>query len=363
MYLSCGVSLPRMRTIAIFVKNLTSGGAEKQSVLLAKVLASECDVHYVIFNGNKIHEKYLEMLRVDSRIAVKSFKGSHVSRYRDFVSYLRSNKISAIFSYLTAANLYACMAGKLVGADVYTGLRNAQLPLMKRVADCLLANWFAKKAVANSYSGKINLVSKGFKDDKLAVIPNCFENISPYAPKQIKSVLRVITVGRFVRQKDYETAIRAVAGIRSSAEMFRFSIVGYGELEASVRMWTRKYGVEDIVDIHINPNNIQDLLNEADIYMSTSLFEGTSNSIMEAMEANLPIVATDVGDNNRLIQNGENGFLCQVGDYVGISKSLLQLISNASLRSAFGKKSKQLLQEHYSVSVFRERYLKLLGNE
>lgn len=52
------------------------------------------------------------------------------------------------------------------------------------------------------------------------------------------------------------------------------------------------------------------MLDKADIYLSTSLFEGTSNSIMEAMNADLPIVATNVGDNGLLVKNEINGFLC-----------------------------------------------------
>ena len=44
-----------MKHISIFVKNLTSGGAEKQSVLLAKALVGHYDVHYIIFNGDKVH--------------------------------------------------------------------------------------------------------------------------------------------------------------------------------------------------------------------------------------------------------------------------------------------------------------------
>jgi glycosyltransferase involved in cell wall biosynthesis len=60
------------------------------------------------------------------------------------------------------------------------------------------------------------------------------------------------------------------------------------------------------IKIFINPANIPDILNECDIYLSTSLFEGLSNSIMEAMVAGLPVIATDVGDNKYLVKDGFN---------------------------------------------------------
>ena len=59
--------------IAIFVKNLTSGGAEKQSVLLAKALSDRYETHYIIFNGEKVHQKYMDMLMGDSKIHIQYF--------------------------------------------------------------------------------------------------------------------------------------------------------------------------------------------------------------------------------------------------------------------------------------------------
>ena len=50
------------QNIAVFVKNLTSGGAEKQAVLLAKALAGDYEMHYIIFNELKVHQKYLDLL-------------------------------------------------------------------------------------------------------------------------------------------------------------------------------------------------------------------------------------------------------------------------------------------------------------
>lgn len=292
-----------MKDIAIFVKNLTSGGAEKQSVLLAKALSGYYQIHYIIFNGNKIHPKYMDLLKEDPRIQIQSFIGGHLSRYNEFVTYLQKNNIRVIFSYLTAANFYACMAGRKVNAKVFTGLRNAQLPLLKCWADKLLTNSFAEKAISNSYSGKENFITKGFKSEKIIVIPNCFEHIKDYTQKKRKDKVHIITVGRFVPQKDYETAIHAIAELKKTYDNIVFDIVGYGNMETQVRKWIRQYVIDDITTIYINPNNIAELLDQADIYISTSLFEGTSNSIMEAMNADLPIVATNVGDNGQLVQN------------------------------------------------------------
>lgn len=346
------------QNIAVFVKNLTSGGAEKQSVLLAKALAGNYRMHYIIFNADKVHEKYMEMLRESPDIRIASFKGTHLRRYRDFVSYLKDNDIRFIFSYLTAANLYACLAAKSLGIRVFTGLRNSELPKGKLMAERWLTNRMAYMSVANCFSGKENFVRKGFNADRIEVIPNCFEHITPYSPPLDHKDIRIITVGRFVPQKDYETAIRAITEVRKHTRNISFRIVGYGSLETHIRKWVKDYGIEDITEIHINPGNIPELLDNADIYLSTSLFEGTSNSIMEGMNANLPIVATRVGDNPYLVTS-ENGFIADKQDVRSLADFLSRLVNDRELREKMGKASKQLLLDNYSMDIFRKNYIRL----
>lgn len=349
-----------MRSIAIFVKNLSSGGAEKQSVLLAKSLAGHFKVYYIIFNGSKVHEKYIRMLQEDYRICIATFRGSHYKRFKQFVNYLKDKKISIIFSYLTAANTYACFASFFCKLKVVTGLRNAKLPILKLLADRLMTNHIAYCTVANSYSGKNYFVSKGFKSKKVIVIPNCFENIKPYKNKIMNPIPHIITVGRFVVQKDYETAIKAVSKVKETGKTFRFDIVGYGEKEHDIRDWIRQYDIENITSIYINPGNIAELLDKADIYLSTSLFEGTSNSIMEALNADLPVVCTNVGDNNCLVEDKETGFLSKVKDFEGIAENINILLDNCHLRRRMGYKAKKRLENNYSVERFRSSYTNLI---
>lgn len=168
----------------------------------------------------------------------------------------------------------------------------------------------------------------------------------------------IITVGRFDPQKDYETLIAGVALLERND--FRLSIVGYGSLEGQIRNWVKEYGIEKKSDIYIKPNNVFELEQNADIYLSTSLFEGTSNSIMEALNWSLPVVATNVGDNDHLVIDGENGFLHPIGDVNGIAASLCRLLDSSDLRNKMGQKSNQILRESYSLELFERRYMDLI---
>ena len=73
-----------MKRIAIVIKNLTRGGAEKQSILLARALANEYEVHYVILNGHKVNDNYMAILHSDNRIVVHSFTGNLIHRIKQF---------------------------------------------------------------------------------------------------------------------------------------------------------------------------------------------------------------------------------------------------------------------------------------
>jgi len=349
-----------MKRIAIVIKNLTRGGAEKQSILLARALANEYEVHYVILNGHKVNDNYMAILHSDNRIVVHSFTGNLIHRIKQFHSCIRELAPYAIFSYLTMANLIAAYVGRLCGCDrIYTGLRNATLPWIKLVADRFICNHWATYAISNSISGTEHFASRGFHAEKMTVISNCYENITPYTHKTPHEEIRIITVGRFVKQKDYKTAIKAIAALNCQ-QRIRFIVIGYGELEPQIREWVREEGIENMTEIMINPDNIPIILRDADIYISSSLFEGMSNAIMEAMNADLPIVCTNVGDNNRLVVEGENGFICPAGDWKMLADRTRYLILHDEERIALGRKSKEILERCYNMEIFHTKYVELL---
>lgn len=352
-----------MQTIGIFVKNLTSGGAEKQAVLLAKTVADACRVHFIVFNGDKVHTKYLDSLKENVRVSVVMFKGGHFSRFLQLVKYIKAYKINVIFSYLTAANFYASIAGLITGVNVYTGLRNVDLPRKKRIVDRFLTNHLVVGTVVNSYMGYENFVRHGFLKKKLFVIANGFENIKFYKTKAFSDTVKIITVGRFHLQKDYGTALNAFARLHVNNKNTEYLIVGYGSEEQMIRERIKELNLDTVCKVLINPDNIPELLDSADVYLSTSLIEGTSNSIMEAMNAALPVVATNVGDNSYLVENGRNGYVLPVKDVEGIAGKLIELTENISLRQSMGRESQNILREKYSLKVFRESYLNLITEE
>lgn len=74
----------------------------------------------------------------------------------------------------------------------------------------------------------------------------------------------------------------------------------------------------------------------------------------------MPLVVTNVGDNNKLVQEGKNGFLCEIGDAEYIAEKLIYLINNYEERIKFGELSYKIVSENYSFDKFQSNYINFI---
>lgn len=351
-----------MKNIAILIPTLKAGGAEKQAVLLAAQLAKRYNVHIILLAGESdiAFPNIAEFIEL-SNIRLHKIKGGTFKKMKELKRILKENSINVLFNYLTKPNFIGSFVAKRSGVkQVYNGIRSSRVEWWKLVLECIAHNWFATGTIYNSYSGEEYFSSKGLKNEKAIIIPNCFPNIAEPNIREEKEIKHIVTVGRFVPPKDYKTIIRTLAELKELRQDFVMDIIGYGEEEQNIRSWIKEYGVGEYINIHIRPDNVQDIVRASDIYLSTSLFEGTSNSIMEALNWSLPVVATNVGDNDHLVIDGVNGTLHPIGDAKGMAESIANLLNNYELRKEYGLASNKNLRENYSMEIFEERYSKLI---
>lgn len=344
-----------MQSIGILIPTLKKGGAEKQAVLLARALSEIYDVTLIVVHAEAGFERELIDLSALDRSKIVSLGG-----FRQWSLYktLRSNKFDTLFCYLTWPDFYGVIAGRIAGVKhIYQGLRSANLPWAKLWFEWI-GNKFATGVVTNNYSGAEIFTRRGIK--RQTVIPNCYLNPRAVTVRPERDTVTVITVGRFVPQKDYLTAIKAMTIVLQENPKTRFKIIGHGELEQDVRAWIAQSDDADRMEVLINPSGIMNHLLDADIYLSTSIFEGTSNSIMEAMDASLPIVTTDAGDNSHLVLDGQNGYVAAIGHVEHIAACVSRLVASKNLRDNMGRQGNKILRENFSFEKFRQSYIKLI---
>ena len=348
--------------IAILIPTLKQGGAEKQATILATVLDKHHSVDlYLLYGNNSIAPQNQDLLN-NSQVRLHLLDGNLMTKVLRLKREFQSKRIDILFNYLTSCDVIGGIAGRLAGVKrIYGGIRNARLEWHKMIAERFLHNHIATGTIYNCYSGAEYFGNKGFRKRKNIVIPNGFQDIAEPIIRTDKDIKHIVTTGRFVPQKDYKTMLNTIAKLKDMRQDFVMDIIGYGTEEENIRKWIEEFGISKYINIHIKPDNVQDIVRSADIYLSTSLFEGTSNSIMEALNWSLPIVATNVGDNDRLIYDKKNGMLHSIGDAEGMAHSISKLLNCVELRNKWGEKGHKILLDNFSLAVFEQKYTHLIS--
>jgi glycosyltransferase involved in cell wall biosynthesis len=96
-----------------------------------------------------------------------------------------------------------------------------------------------------------------------------------------------------------------------------------------------------------------------DVFCLASSFEGMSNSIMEAMSAELPVIASDIPPNHELVVPDSTGFLCKLGDTVGFMQFIRRLIDEPDLSPRLGAAGRERIRNEFSVQRMVDRYADL----
>lgn len=350
-----------INNILIFTNTLEKGGAEVQALALSNVLQEQYKVYVVVFYGKQIHPELLASAR-RAHIELIFLSGNKLKNVFDLIGVIRKYHIDCIYSFLATTNVYAGIIGKLCRVPyLLGGIRSSRYKGMKMYVQRWVHNHCMTLSISNNYNGKDFLVKAGFQADKIQVIHNAFVPKDTSLTQSPHELPIIVSVGRFVPEKDYATALKAIHALRlQHPELsFRYRIIGYGPLENEVRQHIKALQLEDITEVLINPLNIDQYLFDSDIFLQTSLFEGTSNAILEAMYAQLPIVATKVGDNEYMV-NAENGFLCEVKQSKDLAEKLGVLLQDTALRQRMGEKSREIVCNRFSVNAFKEKNLQLL---
>ena len=145
----------------------------------------------------------------------------------------------------------------------------------------------------------------------------------------------VITmVARFTASKDQASLLRAFASLPSGP---RLRLIGGGPLQEKCEDLANELGIRDRVDFLGERQDTAALLAASDVFVLTSAFEMFSLSILEAMRAGLPVIASDVGGNREAIVNGETGFLVPEGSVAELADALRRVIEDPELRLRLGR--------------------------
>lgn len=156
----------------------------------------------------------------------------------------------------------------------------------------------------------------------------------------------LITVSRLVKKNGVEDIIKS---LKSLPEDIKLVILGKGELERNLKLVVGNLGLEyRVVFRGFVPNNeLPKYLKAGDIFIRPSLSEGMGNSFIEAMAANLPVIATPVGGIPDFLKDGETGLFCKVNDPKSIADEVTEYVNNPELTEKIIENARQMVKEKY----------------
>lgn len=188
------------------------------------------------------------------------------------------------------------------------------------------------------------------------------------APFADGSLFVVGTVGRMEAVKDQSNLarafVRALAIAPDASRRLRLVFVGGGPLRSEVESIVRDAHAESLVWFAGERSDVPEVMRGLDCFVLPSLAEGISNTILEAMSSGLPIIATHVGANADLIEDGAAGRLVPRADPDAIARELLAYLDDPSLAERHGRAGRQIVERRFSldrmVGAYEGLYRRLL---
>jgi glycosyltransferase involved in cell wall biosynthesis len=205
-------------------------------------------------------------------------------------------------------------------------------------------------------------LAAGTCDDRHSVvIPNAVDAAAAPVASPGAAVATIVSVGRLHEPKDFVTLARALRELPRDG--FRALIVGDGPDRPAVERELRDGGVEDRVELTGERGDVPRLLADADVFVLSSRSECMPISVLEAMAAGLPVVATAVGGLPEMVVDGETGLLVEPGDAEGMGRALARLAADPETRARMGAAGRRRVEERFDLPAFRDAHLALYERE
>jgi glycosyltransferase involved in cell wall biosynthesis len=218
------------------------------------------------------------------------------------------------------------------------------------------ARWARRIICVSEYERHLALRHGVGRPEQLVTIHNGMPELSDgYRAEPGKGgPVRLIMVARFSEQKDHLLVLRALAGLDAEAD-FELLFAGEGELEPWARETAEKLGLGSRVRFLGTRRDVPELLARAHVFVLASNWEGFPRSILEAMRAGLPVVASDVGGSREAVVEGQTGFLVARGDAEMLRDRLRRLLLDAELRTRMGAAGYARFHGHFTFERMLEK--------
>jgi L-malate glycosyltransferase len=372
----------RLRVLK-FICMLAVGGSERQYVYATRALhEAGLDVRAGVIKRVGPFVKDIEELGIPiDEYMTRSLPSVETLRQQwRLCRDIRARNIDVVHAYGFYANVLAVPAAKMARCPVtIAAVRDTGVyltPTMRhiqrvvcRLADCVIANsnavrdWLIGEGI--NHKG-IHVIRNG-----IAIPPKREDADSFRVRKELGIPFDapiVTTVCRLTPSKGIEDLLKAAVRVTACLPRVRFLVAGKDLSQPGYMLQLERYAA----DLKLSDNlrflgersDVLDILSESDLFVLPSLSEGLSNVLLEAMTASLPVVATDVGGNPEVVEDGRTGLLVPPRNADELATAMMQILQCPDMACRFGENGRDRVVSEFSLeSMVRqthELYVSLL---
>ena len=354
-----------MSKLIVCTGTLAAGGAERVLSILSKPFADAFEeVQYVMWLDAKYPDIFYD---IDPRVRiVRMYKESgSTSVWRQMIwfrQYVKKEKPDLVLSFMVMICFTVTVSLLFSGIRQVVAERNDprffKKKWLRRIINLSYHSSDVKGILMQTESNK-----EYFKNTALYAKTSVIYNPLKIEAWNVGAALNaskddlVVSVGRLTSQKQQWVLLNAFARFHQSHPTYKLIIYGDGEMRESLLEQAKRLGINDSFELPGRSKQvIKDILH-AKMFVMTSLYEGMSNALAEAMCIGLPCISTKVSGATDLIQSGHNGFLVEAGDVEGIVEKMALIADNQEFASQIASKAStvsELLGEKRVSSLWIE---------
>lgn len=335
-------------------------GTERYVQSLIERLHNKKTKAYFVYNEEGLLVERLKSLGVET-FQIKMRSRFDLIAAGQLAALCRRLKIDLIHTHYMREN-YIAMLSRLFNSKAkvaYTNHFIMRNNLITRLSNRLM-NPLEAGIIAVCNRGREMMISNGVGASKIRVL---FNAVDPEIwGKHEKSTLReelgisgdtfvILCASRFAHDKGHRYLVKTVARLKETAgRKFKCVLAGDGPLLEEIKLMTAEMNLgEDILFIGFR-RDIKNLFNGSDLYFNSSEHEASSFLILEALASGLPVVATDMGGNNDIINERNGcGLLVEYDDAEGSARAIKQIMDDDNLLAKLRQNALKAVQEDFNL--------------
>ena len=199
--------------------------------------------------------------------------------------------------------------------------------------------------------------------ERIWIVPNPVQEKFRFCKKEqyAEKMTRICAVGRLHSQKNYPLLLSAMKAVHSVYPQVVLEIYGEGEERKTLEDLIARWELGDVCKLMGRTQNVEAVLQESDLFVMSSDYEGMPNALIEAMAMGLPCISSNCRTGPRgLIQDGKTGLLFQTGDPDALTEKLLWALQHPAEMNQMGKTAREDVLDTYRIGNTMSSFMKMI---